>query len=492
MYRAPAGGRLAPSERTGRAQMTDAEPRALKSAGFQGEIVCPGDPSYDDLRVPFNAMIDRRPGLIARCRGAADVSAAVGFARDLRLSLSVHGGGHAPPGYAVCEDGVMIDLRPMKRAEVDSEARTCHAEAGLTWGELDAATQEHGLAVTGGRMRTTGIAGFTLGGGSGWLERKHGYAVDNLLSVEIVTADGQTLTASKSENPQLFWGVRGGGGNFGVVTRFEYRLHPVGPIVLGGMLMYPAPMAPDVLANFREVMVDAPDELGAGVGLVTAPHAEFVPEPVRGQLVCGVIAMYAGPIEDGEQALRALREFGPPAMDMVEPMPYLAIQQFFDATNPRGMRNYMTAEYLSGLPDEAIEVMCRYHRSVPAPLTEIVLLPGGGVLDRIPENETAFRQRRAPFNVLIASMWPDAAVDEENIAWTREFRAALQPFAAGSAYLNFIGDEGTDRVAAAFGPDRYRRLQALKDRYDPENLFNLNQNIKPSGALATAAAAGQA
>jgi FAD/FMN-containing dehydrogenase len=450
--------------------------------GFKGQLVHPEDALYDDLRAVFNGMVDRRPALIARCTDVQDVAEAVRFARDAALPLAVYGGGHGVTGNAVCDDGVVVDLRPMKSVDVDIEARTCRAEAGLTWGELDEATQEHGLAVTGGRVSTTGIAGLVLGSGSGWLERKCGFTVDNVISAEMVTADGQVITASESENEELFWGTRGGGGNFGVVTSFEFRLHPVGPIVLGGMLMYPAPMAAAVLNNFRDVMASAPDEVGGGVALITAPPEEFVPEPVRGQPVVGVIVCYAGSVEDGEEAMRPLREFGPPAMDMVQPMPYLAVQRLIDPGNQKGMRNYWTAEFLTGVPDAAIETICRYHLSKPSPLTQIVLMPGGGAVARVADDRMAIGQRQAPFNIHILSMWTDSADDEANIVWTKEFGAAMKPFATGRVYLNFIGDEGEDRVKAAFGPETYARLQKLKERYDAGNLFRLNQNIRPAGS----------
>jgi FAD/FMN-containing dehydrogenase len=386
-------------------------------------------------------------------------------------------------GNAVCDGGVTIDLRPMKGIEVDSGSRVCRAEAGLTWGEVDAAAQRHGLAVTGGRMSTTGLAGLALGGGSGWLERQCGYTVDNLLSVETVTADGQILTASEHEHPELFWGTRGGGGNFGVATRFELRLHPIGPAVLGGMLMYPAAMAAAVLRNFRDVMADAPDPVGAGVALVTAPPEEFVPEPVRGQPVVGVIVCYAGAPEEGEEALRPLREFGPPALDMVAPMPYVDLQRLIDSSYPTGMRNHWTGDFLSGLPDEAIDVMCRFHLSKPSAMTQILLLPGGGVGARVPDGTMAIGQRQAPFNIHITSLWPDPAEDAANIAWTRALSTALKPFTTGRVYVNFIGDEGEERVIASFGAEGYARLQELKARYDPANLFASNQNIKPRGAV---------
>jgi FAD/FMN-containing dehydrogenase len=448
-------------------------------AGFKGQLVRPEDASYDELRAVFNGMIDRHPALIARCTDVRDVAEAVRFAREAALPLAVYGGGHGVTGNAVCDDGVVVDLRPMKGVDVDVNARTCRAEAGLTWGELDAATQEHGLAVTGGRVSSTGIAGLVLGSGSGWIERKCGFTVDNVISVEMVTADGQVVTASESENEELFWGTRGGGGNFGVATSFEFRLHPVGPTVLGGMLMYPAPMAAAVLRNFRDVMAVAPDEIGGGVALITAPPEEFVPEPVRGQPVVAVIVCYAGSVDDGDEAIRPLREFGPPAMDMVQPMPYLAVQKLIDPGNQKGMRNYWTAEFLTRLPDDAIETISRYHLSKPSPLTQIVLLPGGGAVDRVPDDRMAIGQRQAPFNIHILSMWTDSADDEANVIWTQEFGAAMKPFATGRVYLNFIGDEGEDRVKAAFGPAAYARLQRLKERYDPGNLFRLNQNIRP-------------
>ena len=456
--------------------------RALIAAGFGGEIVGRAHPRYDELRKVFNGMVDRRPALIARCRDAHDVAAAVGFARDNDLRVSVYGGGHNVTGNAVCDDGVTIDLRPMKGIEIDPERRTCRAEAGLTWGELDAATQEHGLAVTGGRVSTTGLGGLALGGGSGWIERSCGYTVNNLLSAEIVTADGSILTASEREHADLFWGTRGGGGNLGVATRFELKLHPIGPTLLAGLLIYPAPMAAAVLRNFGEVMENAPDAVGSGVALLTAPFEDFVPEPVRGQPVIGVVACYAGAVEDGEEALRPLREFGPPAVDMVEPMSYVALQQLFDADYPAGLRNYWTGDFLADLPDEAIEILCRFHLSKPSPGTEILLLPGGGAGARVPDGTMAIGQREAPFNIHITSIWEDPADDEANIAWTRELSAAIKPFTTGRVYVNFIGDEGEERVVASFGADGYRRLQALKDRYDPGNLFRTSQNVKPRGA----------
>ncbi|MDQ3145358.1 MAG: BBE domain-containing protein [Actinomycetota bacterium] len=296
----------------------------------------------------------------------------------------------------------------------------------------------------------------------------------------MVTADGRQVVASETENPDLFWGLRGGGGNFGVVTTFEFGLHPIGPIVLGGMLMYPAPMAGDLVRFWRGFMATAPDEVGCALAFITAPPEEFVPEPVRGQPVVGAVICYAGPVEEGVEALRPLREFGPPGLDMVEPMPYVAVQQLLDPPNPKGMQNYWTADFMAELPDEAVDVFVGLATAPVSPLTQIILVPGGGALSRVDEEATAFGQRSAPFNIHYLSMWPDPADTEANIVYTRAIANAMKPWSTGRAYLNFIGDEGQGRVEAAFGPEKYARLQALKDRWDPDNLFRHNQNIAPS------------
>ena len=465
--------------------MTHLDTSAL-SADMNGEVVDPAHADYHQHRRVFNAMIDRRPALIARCTSAEDVAAAVRFARDEGLPISVYCGGHGVTGNAVCDDGLVIDLRPMNGIQVDAGARTCRAQGGINWGEFDAATQEHGLAVTGGRVPGTGIAGLALGSGSGWIERKFGLTCDNLISVEIVTADGEIIRASEEENSDLFWATRGGGGNFGVVTEFELRLHELGPLVYGGMLMYPGPMGADVLRNFRDFIADAPDEVGGGVALITAPPEEFIPEPARGKPAVGVILCYAGPAEEAEEALRPLTEFGPPAVAMVGPMPYVAVQQLIAPGAPEGMRNYWNADFLAELPDEAIEILCDAHMRAPSPLAQVILVPGGGAISRVDNEAMALAQREAPFNLHILTMWPEPSMDEACIAWTKELGAAMKPFATGRAYLNFIGDEGEERVIAAFGTEAYARLQALKDRYDPDNLFRANHNIRPSQAAAPA------
>ena len=451
----------------------------IELPGFRGELLRSGDEGYDAARQVFNGMIDRRPALIARCAGSDDVAAAVNLAREQDLPLSIYGGGHGVTGSAVVDAGICADLRTLKGVEVDPDTRTVRAEAGLTWGELDAATQEHGLAVTGGRVSETGISGLALGSGSGWLERKLGFTCDNLVKAEVVTASGELVVASEEENADLFWGLRGGGGNFGVVTAFHFRLHPIGPIVLGGMLMYPAAMARELVRFFRDFMLGAPDEVGAALAFITAPPAEFVPEPVRGQPVVGVVVCYAGPAEEGEEALRPLREFGPPGVDLVQPMPYVALQQLLDPANQKGLQNYWTADFLAELPDEAVDVLVEHGTRPVSPLTQVLLAAGGGAIARVGEDATAFGQRTAPWNLHFLSMWADPADTEQNIAYTRAFATAMKPWTTGRAYLNFIGDEGKGRVEAAFGPEKYARLQALKQKWDPDNLFRHNQNIPP-------------
>ena len=447
---------------------------------FSGQLIYPGDDDYDEARAVFNALIDRRPAVIARCRSAEDVAAVVSHAGQQHLPLSIYAGGHGVTGSAVIDDGICLDLRGLKAIEVRAEERTVRAEAGLTWGEFDAATQAHGLAVTGGRVTETGIAGLTLGSGSGWLERKLGYTCDSLLKAEVVTADGRHVVASDDENADLFWGLRGGGGNFGVVTAFHFRLHPIGPTVLGGMLLYPAPMARDLLRFWRDFMLGAPDEVGSGVAFVTAPSEEFVPEPVRGQPVVGVIVCYAGDPDEGAEVLRPLREFGPPGIDLVDRMPYVAVQQLIDAANPKGLLNYWSSDFLAELPDQAIDAFVEVATKPVSPMSQMLIVAGGGVIAGVDVDTTAFGQREAPFNTHYLSLWTDPADTERNVAYTKRIAAAMKPWATGRVYLNFIGDEGPGRVEAAFGPEKFARLQALKDRWDPTNLFCHNQNIPPS------------
>ncbi len=456
---------------------------ALALDGFGGTVLRPGEALYDEARQVFNGMIDRRPALIARCGSVDDVVAVVNLARTDDLPLSVYGGGHGVTGSAVVDAGICLDLRGMREVTVDPEARTASIGGGATWGEVDAATQAHGLAVTGGRVSTTGVGGLTLGSGSGRLERKFGFVCDNLLSAEVVTADGTVVTAAADEHPDLFWALRGGGGNFGVVTRFDLRLHPLGPIVLGGMLLFPAAVAGELVRFYRDFMATAPDELGSGLAFITAPPEDFVPEPVRGQPVIGVVCLYAGPVADGEGVLGPLRGLPYLGVDMVQPMPYVAVQQLLDPPNPKGMQNYWTADFYGSLPDEAIDVLTGQATQPVSPMTQIILVPGGGAVARVGEDATAFGQRTAPWNIHYLSMWPDPADTARNIAYTRQLATAMKPWSTGRAYLNFLGDEGAGRVEVAFGEDTYARLAELKRTWDPSNLFRHNQNIAPAPAV---------
>jgi FAD/FMN-containing dehydrogenase len=457
--------------------MTDS---TLELAAFAGVLLTDGDEGYDDARSVFNGQIDRRPALIARCSNAADVATMVRYARAKDLVVSVYGGGHGVTGSAVCDGGVCIDLRGIKTAVVDAAAKTVLVGGGLTWGELDAATQEHGLAVTGGRVSSTGVGGLALGSGSGWLERKLGFTCDNLLEAEVVTANGDVVTASAESNPDLFWGLRGGGGNFGIVTEFTLRLHEVGPIVYGGMLLYPAAMAGELLRYWRDFMLKAPDEVGSGFAFITAPPEEFVPEPVRGQPVVGVVLCYAGDPEEGRQVLQPLVEFGPPGVAMMQPMPYVAVQQLLDPANPKGLQNYWSGDFFADLPDEAIDTLVSIATHPVSPFTQTILVAGGGAIARIDDDATAFGQRNSLWNIHYLSMWADPADTQTNVDFCRRLSGAMKQWTTGGAYLNFIGDEGPGRVESSFGPEKFARLQALKAKWDPDNLFRHNQNIPPA------------
>jgi len=439
-------------------------------ASLRGALLRPGDAGYDDARTIHNAMIDRRPALIARCAGVADVLTSVRFAREHELLVSVRGGGHGMPGFAVCDGGLMLDLARMKSVHVAPHHRTVRAEAGVTWREFDHETQAFDLATTGGVVGSTGIAGLTLGGGHGFLMRRHGLACDNLLSADVVTADGRWLRASATENAELFWGLRGGGGNFGVVTSFDYRLHPLGTM-LAGMVIYPIGTAKAFLRRYREVTSTAPDALGSLVALGTLPD---------GTQAAVLLVGYSGPIADGEKRLRPLREFGPPLADQVGPSPYTALQSISEHFNPRGYRNYLKTNYLTALSDDAIDIMVERYTSVPAPFSHIVVEHMGGAVSRMDPQATAYNYREAQYNFLIVGIWPDPAEDERNIPWVRSLWQALQPFSTGHIYVNYESDVGVDRVKAAYGAAKYDRLVALKNTYDPTNVFRLNANIKPT------------
>ena len=447
---------------------------------FRGEMLRPGDPAYDPARAIFNGMFDRRPALIVRCSGVADVVAAVDSARQSGVEVAVRGGGHGVPGYACVDDGLVIDLTPMNAVWVDPAARTARALGGTTWGKFDRETQVFGLATTGGRITTTGIGGLTLGSGSGWLERKFGFTPDNVLSIQLVTGAGEVVTASESENEDLFWGLRGGGGNFGIATSFEYRLHDVGPLVLGGMLMHRREKAPDLLRAWRDWMRKAPDEVGSAFAFITAPPEEFVPEEVRGQPVCGMVFLYAGPAEEGEQAAAELRALSTPDLDLVMPMPYTVVQQLLDAPNPPGRPQYWKSDNMRELTDEAVDTLVEQAGRVISPFTTVILEYKGGAIARVPEDAMALPGRDAEIAFYGIAQWEGPG--DAHMEWAREFGQAMEPFGSRNIALNFNMDEGQERVQATYGNDKYRRLVALKDRYDPENLFRRNQNIRPSSA----------
>jgi FAD/FMN-containing dehydrogenase len=437
---------------------------------LRGEIVLPRDAGYDRLRRLWNGMVDKRPAAIIRCATAGDVVEAVNFARASGLLVAIRSGGHSIAGLSSCDGGLMIDLSAMKGIQVDPERRIARAEPGLYLGEFDMATQEFGLATTMGVNSDTGIAGLTLGGGLGRLARKHGLACDNLLAAELVLADGRLMTASETENPDLFWALRGGGGNFGVVTAFHYRLHLVGPAILGGLVLYEFRHARAALRHYHAFLSDAPDEVHADAVLLTS--AEGAP-------MLGISCCYIGPVEEGERVLRPLRSFGQPTQDTVAPTTYAALQIGVDPLFPRGRRYYWKSHYLREIGDAAVDTLLEQFARVPSPMSLLVLQAVGGAAGRVGATETAYAHRDARYDCIPAAIWEDPAADEANIAWSRGVWEAMTPFATGGVYVNSLGDEGEERIRAAYGPN-YARLVALKARYDPENLFRLNQNLRPA------------
>jgi FAD/FMN-containing dehydrogenase len=438
----------------------------------RGQLLRRGDDGFDAARTIWNGMIDRHPDLIVHCAGAADVIGAVNYARGRQLSLAVRGGGHSAAGSSVSDGGLMIDLSAMNGIRVDPARRIVRAEPGVTWAELDHETQAFGLATTGGVVSTTGIAGLTLGGGIGWLGRTHGLSCDNLVSVDIVTADGQLRTANAEQNADLFWAVRGGGGNFGIVISFEYRLHPVGPTVLAGLLVWPQQMAREVLRVYREFTQGAPENASAYAGLATSPD---------GVPVVLVIAFHHGPTEEGEALFAPLRKFGPPVADMVQPMPYTAAQAMLDAANPPGNRVYWKSAVLRNIDDEVLDAIVDRAENCPSPLSAALVEFYGGAINRVGVQDTAYPLREATYALNAIAAWTDPAQDEANIRWARGLWDAMQPFSPGSVYVNFlgVGDDADERVKAAYGPN-YARLAQVKAAYDPGNLFRLNHNIKPA------------
>jgi FAD/FMN-containing dehydrogenase len=456
---------------TGVAVLDEAAVEELR-ARLRGPLVLPDDADYHECRHVWNAMIDRHPGMIARCVGAADVISSVDFAREHGLVISVRGGAHNVPGNAVCDGGIVIDSSLMKAIRVDPDNATVRAEAGVKWGEFDRETQAFGLATTGGTFSDTGIAGLTLGGGIGWLGGKHGLASDNLLSADLVTADGQLITASRDNHPDLFWALRGGGGNFGVVTSFEYQLHPVAT-VLAGLVIHPFANAKSVLEFYRDFSRSVPDELTTLLACLTDPEAGPV---------CAIIVCYNGSLDDAERAVRPVREFGPPVVDQIGPMPYCGVQTMADHLAPPGRHWYVKAPFLNEISEEFIEVFVNRFAAVSSPYTLMLLQQKGGAMARGAADQTAFGHRDATHVCVIFAGWEDAAEAERHIEWTRTTAEQLWPYSSGGQYVNDIGleaDEGADQIRAAFGSN-YERLIAVKNTYDPTNLFRHNQNLKPA------------
>lgn len=448
-------------------------------AGFHGEVLLPSDPAYDSARTIWNAMIDKRPAVIARCARTADVVRAVNFARTNGLLLAVRSGGHNIAGSAICDDGIVIDLSQMKAAVVDPGSRRVTVEAGATLADLDAATQVHGLATPLGINSTTGVAGLTLGGGFGWLSRKLGMTVDNLESAEVVTADGAAVRVSATEHPDLFWALRGGGGNFGVVTRFDFRLHPVGPGVLSGLIVYPIASAKAVLQQYREFMAKAPDALSVWTVLRLAPPLPFLAESVHGQGVIVLALIYAGDPKEGEPLIEPLRKFGIPLGEHVGVQPYCAWQQAFDPLLTPGARNYWKSHNFTTLPDKLLDAVVEYIGKLPSPECEIFFGAIGGATTRPAPDAMAYAHRDAQYVMNVHGRWRDAADDARCMAWARDYFNASAPFASGGVYVNFLTADEIGRVRSAYGSN-FDRLVQIKGKYDPNNLFRTNQNIAPS------------
>jgi FAD/FMN-containing dehydrogenase len=446
----------------------------------RGEVLARGDDGFEEACTIWNGMFDdREPALVVRCRGAADAIAAVGFARSNDLDIAVRGGGHSVAGFSSCDDGIVIDLSALRTVHVDPAGCRALVGAGSQWAEVDHECQAHGLATTGGLVSTTGVAGFTLGGGLGWLMRKHGLACDNLVGADVVTADGRLVRASEDENPELLWGLRGGGGNFGIVTQFELAVHPVGPTVYAGVVLYPPEDGAELLRRLRSWGPSAPDEVTALVNLTSAPPLPPVPTEWHGKKVAALLAVCAGPVEEGEALVRQLREAGEPIADLLGPMPYTAMQSLLDPLWPKGMHAYFKASNLAELDDETIGALCRLHLEAPGTGCEIHVHQMGGAVGRVSDDGTAFGER-APFVLNAVAGWHDPTLTAAHVAWARNVNEAAAAAATGRAYVNYLGDEGSAR--AAYGPENYARLVALKDEYDPTNVFRLNQNVAPSGS----------
>jgi FAD/FMN-containing dehydrogenase len=462
----------------------------IQIPGFRGDLIAPDHHDYDIVRAVWNGTVDRRPRLIARCRGAADVAAAVRFARAGDLAIAVRGGGHNVAGTAVCDEGIVIDLSAMRAVTVDPIGRIAQVQGGALWGDVDHESQAHGLATTGGIIGHTGVGGLSLGGGLGWLMRKHGLTVDNLVQAEVVTAEGNIVRACADDHPDLFWALRGGGGNFGVVSSFRFALHPVGPTVVAGPVFWAAEHTADVLRYYREFVADAPDEFGTVVRLGTMPPLPAISERLHYRPAIAVASCYAGSVEDGERAVRPLREFGTPLVDLVGPTLYVDHQSGLDDTVPHGWHYYWKATDLTGLSDEVIDVVADHAYRATSPRSYAAMFHLGGAVARVPHDATAYPGRDVDHNIIIDAAWlpeKDATVGAAETAWARGFLEALQPHRAG-VYVNFLdADDDTRRVREAYGDDTYRRLAEVKAKYDPDNVFHHNKNIQPSATLQLAA-----
>jgi FAD/FMN-containing dehydrogenase len=445
---------------------------------IKGRIVLPEDSDYDEIRKIWNAMIDRRPAVIVRCAESGDVQHSIAFARENGLDITIRGAGHNIAGNAVSDGGMMIDLSTLKNIRVDPEKRRAYVDPGATLHDFDEAAQAYGLATPTGINSTTGISGLTLGGGFGWLTRKYGFTIDNLISAEVITADGQKKRASEKENADLFWAIRGGGGNFGVVTQFEFALHPVGPEILAGLLVFPFHQAKQVLSKYREFMKSAPIDLNVWIVMRKAPPLPFLPENVHGKEVVVLAAFYPGDIAAGQKLIGSLKGFGDLHGEHYGPMPYSQWQQMFDPLLTPGARNYWKSHNFTELSDGAIDVMIEYAGKLPSPQCELFLACISGVSNRVPQDAMAYRYRDAKFILNVHSRWDNAADDQKSIAWARDFFQASTPFASAGTYVNFMTEDEGDRVSSVYGAN-YQRLAEIKKKYDPDNLFHFNQNIRP-------------
>lgn len=468
----------------------DRETVSKFSSKFQGEVITPSDAGYDAARTIYNAMIDKHPALIVRCASPTDVAAAVAFARDNQLDLAIRGGGHNGAGLALVDDGLVIDLSPMKDIQIDAVARTVRVGGGCTWGEVDQATHAHGLAVPSGIISTTGVGGLTLGGGLGYLSRAYGLTIDNLLAVDMVLADGRFVTANKDENPDLFWAVRGGGGNFGVITSFLFQAHPVAT-VYGGPIIWPIDQTEEILRWYLDYIAGAPENISGWFGIHRVPTGSPLPAQLHGAHGCVIVWCYTGPMEEAEAVFRPIRALGTPVLDLAGPLPFPQLQSMFDQLYyPPGLHWYWKADFFNEVTDEAIDLHLKFGSNLPSELCTMHLYPINGAVHRVGRAATAFSYRDVMFAQVIVGVDSNPANVDKVSQWARQYWAALHPYSAGGAYVNMMMEEGHDRVKASYR-DNYQRLVAVKNKYDPNNLFHVNQNIEPDGRHDSAFGSGR-